>query len=139
MPLDRERLIKIMGLTTSSSDGEALSALRKANEIIAGEKLTWAEVLAQQGSVINISLARTPPQSAYKGGDEWAPPHLHDKVTIDLMFRAIFAQPRGANEEFWQWVDSVHQWYLDHHSLTSAQYEAIRKCYGRALRAGARG
>lgn len=139
MPLDRERLIKIMGLTTSSSDGEALSALRKANEIIAGEKLTWAEVLAPQGSVVSITLSRTPPQSAYKGGDEWSPPHLKDKVTIDLMFRAIFAMPRTDNEEFWQWADSVHQWYLDKHSLTPGQYEAVRKCYGRAIRAGARG
>lgn len=138
MPLDRERLIKILGLTTSSSDGEALSALRKANEIIAGEKLTWADVLAPQGNVINITLPRTAP-NPYRGGEEWSPPHLKDKVTIDLMFRAIFAMPRTDNEQFWQWADGVHQWYLDHQSLTPGQYDAVRKCYGRALRAGARG
>ena len=47
MPLDRERLAKVLSLTQSSSDGEALAAIRKANEIIKGENLTWDEVLIQ--------------------------------------------------------------------------------------------
>lgn len=132
--LDRERLIKIMGLTTSSSDGEALSALRKVNEILAGEKLSWAEVLAPQGSVVNITLQHTPPQSHYKAEEDWVAPHLKDKVTIDLMFRAIFSQPRTGNEGFWQWMDSVHQWYQEHGSLTPKQYQPLRQCYQRSLR-----
>jgi hypothetical protein len=34
-------------MTTSSRDGEALSAIRRANEIISGEGLSWEQVLAQ--------------------------------------------------------------------------------------------
>jgi hypothetical protein len=42
---DLERLVKLMSLTTSDFDGEALSALRKANEALAAAKLTWSDVL----------------------------------------------------------------------------------------------
>lgn len=133
--LDRDRLIKILGLTTSSSDGEALSALRKANEIIAGENMTWEEVLAQPvGNVVNITLTRGAPQAHYKQTDDWVAPHLKDKVTIDLMFRAIYTQPRTGNEDFWQWVDNVHNHFNQHGQLTVGQYQAIQKCYRRAVR-----
>lgn len=137
MPLDRDRLIKIMGLTTSDQDGEALSALRKANEMLAAEKVTWAEVLqAHKQTTINISAPRAGPQSFHQSTDDWIAPHLKDKVTIDLMFRAIYQQPRTGNEDFWQWLDSVHNDFNKKTFLTPGQYEAVRKCYGRALRAG---
>lgn len=59
--LDRERLAKVLALTTSPNDSEALSAMRKANEIIKGEGLTWDEVLVQIAdavSVVNIHVQR---------------------------------------------------------------------------------
>lgn len=121
----------MLALTTSSNDSEALAAIRKANDIVKGENLLWSDVLAQQqGTAINISLrpARENPQ-------DWMAPHLKDKVVIDLMFRAIFAQPRTSNEEFWQFMDSVHNQWQANGSLTPAQYTAIRRCYSRAIKA----
>lgn len=47
-PLDSaasDRLRKLMGMTTSEHDGEALNALRMANAILAKAKLTWADML----------------------------------------------------------------------------------------------
>lgn len=132
--LDRERLIKIMGLTTSNSDGEALSALRKANEILAGEKLTWAEVLKGGGPQVTVTVTRHAPAGGDVQTEEWVPPHLKDKVTIDLMFRSIYAQPRTGSEGFWQWLDDIHNRFGKYGQLTQGQYGALRKCYARTLR-----
>ena len=67
--LDRERLAKILAMTTSTHDGEALSAIRRANEIIKGEGLSWELVLAQitvaQGLTIEINRG------------SWARPEQH--------------------------------------------------------------
>lgn len=43
---NRERLVKILGMTGSEHDGEALAALRKAQQIMAEGKVTWAELLS---------------------------------------------------------------------------------------------
>jgi hypothetical protein len=40
---------------------------------------------------------------------------------IDLMFRAIYAQPRTGSEDFWRWVDDVHNWWESCGSLTQPQ------------------
>lgn len=45
MEIDRDRLSKLMMLTTSDFDGEALSALRMANQMLAKAKLNWDAVL----------------------------------------------------------------------------------------------
>jgi hypothetical protein len=41
-----QRLVKILGLTGSAHDGEALSALRKAQAMMERDGLTWADLLA---------------------------------------------------------------------------------------------
>lgn len=46
---DRSRLIKLMMLTTSDFDGEALSAIRKANKLLSHLKMNWSEVLKEVG------------------------------------------------------------------------------------------
>jgi len=140
--LDRDRLAKVLALTTSPNDAEALAAIRKANDIVKGADLDWSEVLATQHAVnIQIGLKQPGPgpfgmsQADYEGSDaDWSPPHLTDKVIIETMFRAIYSQPRSDNEEFWQWLDSVHQHWLDHRRLTPKQYQGVRRSYARALR-----
>lgn len=47
---DRERLVKLLRVTHSTSDGEALAAIRKCNELLAQRKLSWNDVVAQQCS-----------------------------------------------------------------------------------------
>jgi hypothetical protein len=44
-PQDRERLTKLIAMSTSPHDGEALAATRKANALLANAKLTWADIL----------------------------------------------------------------------------------------------
>jgi hypothetical protein len=43
---ERERFVKLLGLTRSSNDGEALAALRKCNDVLTQHRLNWADVVA---------------------------------------------------------------------------------------------
>jgi len=54
-PKQIEKLTRLMMLTASDSDGEALAALRMAQKILAEAKLNWAEVLAGHGSGLTSS------------------------------------------------------------------------------------
>ena len=125
-------------MTTSTNDGEALNAMRAANRIVKDAGKTWQEALAQ--AVVhetNITLHRQAPQaSAYQAapGENWVAPYLRDQATINLMFRAVFAQPRSDNEEFWQFMDSIHGHWLKYKSLTQGQYRALQNCYRRVQR-----
>lgn len=133
MPLDREKLTKLLAMTTSTNDHEALAALRLANAMLTREKLSWEQALAAPERTVTVTVSRQP--EPYKAEENWSSPHLSDKVMIDLMFRAIYAQPRSGNEEFWQFMDSIHQRWQQFGSLSPGQYQALRNCYRRAVRA----
>lgn len=136
MSIDRARLAKLLAMTTSDNDGEALNAVRMANAMIRSADKTWDQVL-QTETVINISMARSQPsERPYNAEDDkdWVPPaHLTDKIMIPAMFRAIYNQPRTDNEEFWQWLDSVHQQWIDRQRLTPKQYQGVRRTYARVI------
>lgn len=44
------RFAKLMAMTTSDNDNEALIALRQANKILAEKKMTWREIIAAADS-----------------------------------------------------------------------------------------
>jgi hypothetical protein len=44
--VDRERLIKLLNLTGSEYDAEALTAIRRANALLRQHRATWADLLA---------------------------------------------------------------------------------------------
>jgi hypothetical protein len=46
LPRQRDQLVKILGLTGSAFDGEALAAVRKAHGIITAAGLSWSDVIA---------------------------------------------------------------------------------------------
>lgn len=131
--MDRARLAKLMAMTTSDHDPEALAALRMANAMLVKEKLTWAEVLAP-GTVVNIGLGRNNFR-APATDEDWVPPHLQDKPVIEMMFRAVYAQPRSDNEEFWQFMDSIHHRWETYGNLSQGQYNGLRNSYKRCVRA----
>jgi hypothetical protein len=43
--VDRARLVKLLNLTESQHDGEALTAIRRSNEMLRRSKTSWEEVL----------------------------------------------------------------------------------------------
>lgn len=128
--LDRVRLAKVLAMTTSNHDGEALSAVRKANDILKSENLTWSDLLGQAREVTITVTRHAAPTTVYEPTESWTPPHLKDKVTLDLMFRTLFDHvPPGY--EFREFLDSVHAWYRKHGSVTAKQYQALRNAYVR--------
>lgn len=46
----RERFVKLLKLTHSSSDGEALAAIRKCNAMLVQQKLSWNDVVVERGA-----------------------------------------------------------------------------------------
>lgn len=78
-----EKLIKLMRMTTSSNDGEALSAIRLANRMIDSWKGDWEKILSGKITVIgdpfaNVSVkapqrnAPSPPKPARPAPPPWA-------------------------------------------------------------------
>lgn len=47
---DRDRLVKLLSMTHSASDGEALAAIRKCNDLLRQRKLSWNDVVGEQRS-----------------------------------------------------------------------------------------
>lgn len=73
--LDHDRLAKLLALTASPNDNEALAAMRKANEIMKGEDLTWAELLASDNLraphvTVTVSRGFAHPEF-YAAMEEW--------------------------------------------------------------------
>ena len=129
--LDKAKLAKIMAMTTSDKDGEVLAAIKLANAMLVREGQTWGDIFAAIGPpALSIVLQRTP----YKAEEDWVAPHLKDKVIIDLMFKTVYAQPRTGNEDFWQFMDSIHHRWESYQNLSQGQYEALRRSYNRVAK-----
>ncbi len=126
--LDRGRLSKLMAMTTSDNDNEALAALRLANAMLAREKATWEEVLAPATRTLSVSIRREP----YQAEEAWVAPHLRDEVVISAMFAKLF--DTAPTPEFMKLLKSVHSRWIKHGNLTQGQYQAIRNAYNRAVR-----
>lgn len=64
-PLPKEQLLrKLLKMTTSENDGEALTAMRKANELMASAKWTWDMLLDQKIKIIESPFASVPKVNA---------------------------------------------------------------------------
>jgi len=137
--MDRDKLAKLLAMTTSDNDGEALNAVRMANKMVRDAGITWQDVLREPG-VREMHVTISPGQSwSMQAGaapqHDWGgiAPHLKDKVIIDTMFRGIFAQPRVGFEGFWETMDNIKSHFDRHGSLTAGQYRAVQNSYRRAM------
>lgn len=59
----QELLVKLLGMTTSSNDGEALTAIRKANDLLRSAGWDWQKLIAGKIRVVAdpFATAATPP------------------------------------------------------------------------------
>ena len=88
---DFARLKKMMSLTTSENDGEALAALRAANKIIAASGTSWQRIFDRLVTIEN------PIEAAV---DEDAVRRV-DKASVDVAFEAALAKvPPGRFRDF---------------------------------------
>lgn len=57
--MDTSRLVKLLRLSSSDQDGEALSAIRKANALLRTAGIDWADILVTSSAPGNVSLSLT--------------------------------------------------------------------------------
>lgn len=62
MELDKDRLAKLLNLTESEHDGEALSAIRKANELLRLHRMNWPAALGMLPSETEEPPRPEPPR-----------------------------------------------------------------------------
>jgi hypothetical protein len=63
--IDKERLIRLLRMTESDRDAEALIAIRKSNELLRASKMSWSDV-------IDLPKASQPPQALRAHPMEWS-------------------------------------------------------------------
>jgi hypothetical protein len=68
--IDFGRLLKILGMTNSNQDGEALAAIRAANKILNEAKTSWAQIV-QPGA------QASPFAASHRGGRSTATANRH--------------------------------------------------------------
>ena len=139
-PVDQKTktiLIKMLGMTTSSHDGEALVAIRKANALLVENNLNWDQLLSSVSQTVSRSSYATPP-SRRKSNMAKEPPSWDDINSrarddqhtdadeIDKLFEAAYDNtPPGSS--FYGFIESVHTFWSQRSYLTPAQYQAIRR------------
>ena len=73
MELDKDRLAKLLSMTGSDHDAEALAAIRKANELLRLNKKSWFEVLSDPPPAV-APRAEVPRYAARPGPAPAGPP-----------------------------------------------------------------
>ena len=130
---DFAKLMKVMGMTTSAHDGEALSAIRAANKILVAHKLTWQDVFS------GLIKVEQPPPSRPSPPPRRPSPHRYDddeEFTIDFDIDEAFETVRETLRPggFADFIDSLEKQWDEKGSLSSKQRRAL---YNAAQRAGA--
>jgi hypothetical protein len=81
MTLDRERLIKLLNLTESEYDAEALNAIRSSNAFLRKHRTTWADLLALPQEPAKARQQRPRPRprgsDAFGAKPAWEPKVRH--------------------------------------------------------------
>jgi hypothetical protein len=75
-PLPKEQLLlKLLKMTTSSNDGEALAAIRKANQLMASVRWDWDKLFEGKIKVVANPFANIPTPTARDVGGMGTAPH----------------------------------------------------------------
>jgi hypothetical protein len=113
--IDFEKFIKLMMMTTSDHDHEALVALRKANAMLDSVDRNWEELL--RGKV----TMQVPWPSSGKSSQRHT-----DAGEINAMFSELMTTV-PYNSSFRVFIEDVHDWWERKGFLTNAQYNALKR------------
>ena len=123
-----ELFIKLMKLTTTPVDGECLSAIRKANNMLAEANIDWDDLLKSKVKIIQgkgsegAVSGRTSSASGVK--------KYSNEQQINEMFNAVFANT-SRTSSFYSFLNSLKDWFDTNGYLTEKQYHALRNSYER--------
>jgi hypothetical protein len=129
-----EMLTKLMMMTTSSHDGEALNAIRMANQMLSKHKLSWQDVTKtirvppkpKEEPTISERAAR-----AARAGRE-----THKSRVSATEIRRMFAYLRKNLEKgpYRDFIAGIHEDWRKFHKLTDGQLKGLEKVYRHCLR-----
>jgi len=114
-----EKFIKLMMMTTSPSDGEALNACRMANGLLLEANLDWRDFLQGKAQIVSTPGLKGVQGKRYTNSDE-----------INRMLDQVLSHTRGGTS-FHNFIMSLNDWWKDNSYLTEKQYNALRKSYER--------
>jgi hypothetical protein len=135
MVLDRKRLIQFMGMTFSSGDGEALTALRKANALLIAQGLSWAEVLEVKPPPMGMPSQswRTPPSKRGSYGSKphrrRAAPDTSRNTGDDIAEMLAELAARKHDMHTMMFIASINDHWERNSYLTDPQYGALKNVY----------
>lgn len=135
--IDRQRLIKLMMMTTSTNDGEALTAVRKANAMLKVEGSDWSKFLSSPSSIgLDRRPQQPPPRPPMKPTgrgttDTHKYPPPKDRFTDNDIPRMLQSLMRDTKGDFRNLIESLYQQWNDKHYLTERQYEVVINAYER--------
>lgn len=109
--MDTEKIIKLLKLSTSPNDNEALSAIRMANKILAAVPLTWDMVSFKKQS---------------------APKKSTDNEAVDKMFNVVLKTlyKRSSLNDL---VQQLWNKWNSRRTLDGDELEALMKLYSAAV------
>lgn len=116
-----EKFIKLMKMTTSPSEGEALNAIRMANSLLAEANLDWDDFLRGKAKIIE---GKTSGQNTYSGKK------YTNASEIESMLNAVLSSIKSGTS-FYGFIESLRDWWEGNQFLTEKQYNALRKSYER--------
>lgn len=124
-----DTLKKMMALTFSDNDPEALASIRAANRLLAKEALDWERVLSRTVSVINEVEEAPPPRTT---------PRRDASDDARLLDEAVTALDDGGSEEINDFVRSLISYYESRGHLTANQRGALQRIIDRHNKGGRR-
>lgn len=112
--MDTEKLIKVLGMTTSTHDGEALAALRTALKMMAVAKVSWADI---------IIVKKAQPMQHHNDANRYQPPPNYS----DLFRQASRDPYYQANRAAYEAAQKAQA--RQRAEQSRAEYEEIVKAY----------
>ena len=117
MTKELERFTQLLAMTTSSFDNECLTAIRKANAMLAAKNMTWELFVKGRYPKENIDI------SSSKGKGNWPTDGMKSE-DVEEMFTMALANSSGS---FIKFLHSIYEWWEDKGFLTDKQFESLKK------------
>lgn len=124
--MDIQKLTKLMNLTLSDNDHEALNALRMANKIVRDNGQMWNSMLKCPGEKFCTHAKPVPPPVA----PVWRPAATPDRniVTIVEMIDELLME-HTLNSGTRKFIEDLEEFYDEHGRLSDKQYSVLRNIY----------
>lgn len=106
--MSRERLLKLLNLTASDSDGEAMNALRKAQKLMVELKIEWKDLVnGRVAQNIDIGFQQPQPrnQNFYAQAGFNSPEHMND--AFNVIFGMQGRQAQASAQKRKQHIDEI--------------------------------